>query len=141
MHQRKREQAGVGLIELLIALVIISVGVLAVARLQLQMIQFNQQALGRTQATNLAQDMIDRMVADRTAALNGLYNHSLGDTAPTGTSLPELELQHWLGVVATQLPSGQGGVSVNGNVVEVQIRWDDSRGRDAPLTFTLATRL
>jgi type IV pilus assembly protein PilV len=134
-------QKGVGLIELLIALVIISIGVLAVARMQIQMIQFNQQALSRTQANNLAQDMIDRLVADRGAALAGAYNRPLGGAVPSGTTVPAQELQNWLGLIAATLPSGDGGVSVTGRTVEVRIQWDDSRGEEGALSFALATQL
>lgn len=129
------------MIELLVALVIISIGVLAVARLQIQMIQFNQQALGRTQASFLAQDMLDRLRADRNNAQAGNYNRNLGDDAPSGATLPVRELNQWLTQVGALLPGGDGAVLVNGANVEIRVRWDDSRGRDAPLMFALATQL
>lgn len=132
---------GVGLIELLIALVIISVGVLAVARLQIQMIQFNQQALARTQASSLAQDMIDRLRADRNAATAGVYDRALGAPIPAGTTLADRELRHWLTIVNTLLPQGDASIVVNDPLVEIRIRWDDSRGRESPVTFALASRL
>lgn len=56
---------GVTLIEVLVALVVLSIGVIGLAALQAQALQMNQGAYMRAQATNLAYDIADRMRTNR----------------------------------------------------------------------------
>lgn len=60
LPSRKREN-GVGLIEILIAVVIMSLGFLAAARMQVEGMRFSQSAYYQSQAHFMANDMIDRM--------------------------------------------------------------------------------
>jgi type IV pilus assembly protein PilV len=136
-----RREGGIGMIEVLIAMIVVAVGVLGISRMQITMLRNNQSALLRSQASLLAYDVIDRMRADRQSALAGAYNHPLGDAAPSASTVPSAQLSDWLESIDTTLPSGVGGVALNGNVVEVTIRWNDSRGQDAPLVFTTAVEL
>lgn len=55
---------GFSLIELLVTLVIVSVGVLGVASLQIQSLQQNREAFFRAEATYLANGLIDRIRAN-----------------------------------------------------------------------------
>ena len=55
---------GFTLIELLIAVVVLSLGLLALAGLQINATRSNSEALQRTQATALANDVVDRMRAN-----------------------------------------------------------------------------
>ena len=63
-------QAGLTLIEILVAVVLLAIGLLGLAGLQLRGIQVNQGSQVRSQAAILAEDMIDRMRADPTDAKN-----------------------------------------------------------------------
>ena len=65
----QRRQSGFTLIEILVAVVILSVGLLGVASLQVQ------SAYLRSQATLLAYDMADRMRVNTTRAIAGDYNN------------------------------------------------------------------
>lgn len=57
-------QTGFTLIEILVAMLILTVGILGVAAMQLVSFQTNQSAYSRSQATYLAQDMFDRIRAN-----------------------------------------------------------------------------
>ncbi|MCS6948044.1 MAG: type IV pilus modification protein PilV, partial [Steroidobacteraceae bacterium] len=70
---------GFTLIEALIAVLVLSIGLLGIAGLQLASLQTNSVAYQRSQATMLAYDLLDRMRANRTAALNGAYDRNYGD--------------------------------------------------------------
>ena len=59
--QMSQQQSGFTMIEMLVALVILSVGLLGVAALQTRGQQFNYEAYIHTQATFLAYDLTDRM--------------------------------------------------------------------------------
>jgi len=70
----KRFQRGVGLIEILIAVVIISIGFLAAASMQIQGMRFSQGAYFRSQAYFMASDIIDRMRNNSRGVTEGLYD-------------------------------------------------------------------
>lgn len=137
----RRRNRGVGMIEVLVAMVIVAVALLGISRAQIVMLKRNQSALQRSQATILAYDVVDRMRADRQGALSGDYDRSLGNARPTGTTVSDNATNAWLDSIATTLPQGDGGIARNGDVVVVTIRWDDTRGELAPLTFTTAVEL
>lgn len=59
-----KRQSGFTLIEILIAMLVLSVGVMGVAAMQLVSFQTNQSAYARSQATYLAQDIFDRIRAN-----------------------------------------------------------------------------
>lgn len=129
------------MIELLIAMVVVAVGVLGIGRMQITMVRQNQSALLRSQASILAYDMIDRLRIDRQAALAGSYDRALGDAAPATGTVEGVELNAWLTTLAATLPSGDGAIVSNGSVTEITVRWDDSRGAQAPLVFTTAVAI
>lgn len=63
----KLNQKGVGLIEVLVALVILALGVLGFAALQLRALDAAQEATEQTVAMNTARDLAERMRVNRTA--------------------------------------------------------------------------
>ena len=85
MRNGGREHAhcrGTALLEVLIALVVFSLGMLGLAGLQTLSLQFNTSAYYRTQATTLAYGLADRMRANRQAALDGEYAGDIEDRPP-----------------------------------------------------------
>ncbi|WP_157735921.1 type IV pilus modification protein PilV [Granulosicoccus antarcticus] len=67
-------QRGVGLLEILIAVVIMSVGFLAAARMQVEGMRFSQSAYFQSQAYFMASDMIDRMRSNIPGVEQGFYD-------------------------------------------------------------------
>lgn len=123
----KQKQAGATIIEVLVAVLVTVIGVLGAASLQMNSVKFNHIANTRSYATMLAYDVIDRMRANRTAALNGSYDIALNDDAPTGNSIPETDLREWLNELSGRLPTGDGSVVRNGASITVTVQWDESR--------------
>lgn len=72
--KRKRNQAGIGLIEILITVVLLSIGFLAAARMQVEGMRFSQSAYHQSQAYFLANDMINRMRANSKGVGTGSYD-------------------------------------------------------------------
>jgi type IV pilus assembly protein PilV len=131
MRQRipreEKHPAGFTLIEVLVALVIISIGLLGLAAMQSRGLQDNKSSILRSVAVQSAADILDRMRANRTAALNGSYNIDLNTAPPTvTTTLDKIDLSQWKKGLALSLPSGNGSVNVNGNIVTVEVRWRES---------------
>jgi type IV pilus assembly protein PilV len=138
-----KKQSGVSMIELLVSLLIFSFGMLGLAGLQIRALSVSQSSLYRSQATVLADDLLDRMRADRTNALNGNWNTAIGTAASavTGTQLYKTDMSDWKGTVESLLPSGKASVSVSSGIATVTLQWDDTRGRDGPQSWTTISRL
>ena len=129
-----RRQRGVTLIEILITLLVLAVGLLGLAALQGISLQTGQVALYRTQATNLAYEVIDHARANRSqVAISGsipnetLFDQRVADLLPNGT------------LATTVTDAGGDGI------VNVQITWLDDRQAENPAdqvtTFTVESRI
>ena len=76
---QSRLQHGLTLIETLVALVILSVGLLGIAALHVESVKSARSATLRTKAVTLATDMAEKMRANRTGTLGGDYICGPGD--------------------------------------------------------------
>jgi len=128
-------QRGATLIEALVALLVLSIGLLGVAALQVQALRSNHGAHLRSQATVLAADILDRMRANRTQALGGAYNTAIG-VVPVGATLPDADVIAWKQSLATILPGGDGAVVQAGTVATITVQWTDRLGADTFVTET-----
>lgn len=95
---------GIGLIEVLIALIVLSVGFLAAANIQISSMRSNQQARLEAQALVLIGDMMDRMRSNPQGVADNHYdNKTTGTlTAPaclstscTSTQIAAVDLFEW----------------------------------------------
>jgi type IV pilus assembly protein PilV len=118
-------QSGVSLIEVLVAVVVLSIGLLGLAGLQASGIRVGQSSILRSQAAQLAYDMVERIRVNQAAAAS--YEIALAATAPSGTSTAALDLQDWRRRLQS-LPGGTGSVAVAGTAVTIVVQWDDVRG-------------
>jgi len=152
-------QRGFSLLEVLIALLILGFGLLGFALLQTMNVRFVQSANYRTQATNLAYDLIDLMRVQRSDTLNGgAYTTASFDAGgvaasdgpcawPTGATVTQAQnIARWrCQVVKTLGDKAAANVSVTNGVVTVGITWGDQRwdksAPDTTTTFPLVTRL
>lgn len=144
-------QAGVGMIEVLVAIIVLSIGLLGLAGLQTAGLKNNQSAGFRSTATMMAYGILDSMRANRVAAGEGSYNHVTSeDTASEDETEEETQteagipgdVKPWLEELALRLPDGTGAVNVDAdNKVTITIQWDDSRGALAAQQFVMTTRL
>jgi type IV pilus assembly protein PilV len=141
-----KHQYGVGLIEVLTSLLILSIGILGVITLQSRTLQFSQGALYESRATILAGDIMDRIRANPGQA----SNYAINLTAPTPTAstcygavvdcspaqLANYDRASWRQTVAAVLPQGLGEVlevteAGGAQVYIITIQYSDSRIEDA----------
>lgn len=120
-----RRQAGLSLVEVLVAVVLLSIALLGLAGLQASGMRVGQSSIHRSQAAQLAHDMIERMRAN--VAHAGDYELELGAAVPPCTGAAACDLRDWR-LRLQALPAGTGAVSVSGRQATVLVQWDDSRG-------------
>ena len=75
-HEKRfyaRSMSGLSLIEILVTVVILSVGLLGIAGMQAFGMRFNHDSYARSQATMVANELIERMHANPDAVTNGEY--------------------------------------------------------------------
>lgn len=134
-----RSQSGAGLIEVLIAVLVMGIGMLGIAAMQATALRNSSSALERSQAVIQSYAILDAMRANRVNAVAGAYNQALNCTVPAAApaSLAESDLQFWLQSMKDTLGNnaatcGQIGCngSVNGPICTVIVQWDDSRAKD-----------
>lgn len=133
---------GFSMIEVLVAVIILSIGLLGLAGLQSFGLVHNQSASFRSTASIMAYGILDSMRANRLAADQGSYNHALGNSAPAGSTVPAQDVSVWLNELAARLPAGTGAIAVDtAGRITITIQWDDSRGQLPAQQFVTTTRL
>lgn len=83
-----RSVLGATLLEVMIALVIMSIGLLGLASLELSGMSANSNSEKRTQAAIIANDMVERMRANPTAVSTGAYDAELNNPVIDCTVAP-----------------------------------------------------
>ncbi|MDP6141588.1 MAG: type IV pilus modification protein PilV [Arenicellales bacterium] len=146
-----KNENGFSLLEVLIALVIFSFGLLGIAALMAKGLQYNTSALHRSYAVTQAYDMADRMRANQLGLAAGNYNSitGAGVTDPgciataTGCSpaqMAQYDAWQWntdalSASNAVLLPGGSGTVSTAGGVYTITVIWDDDHDGAADDNF------
>lgn len=129
-HQSQR---GVGLLEVMIAVLVLSIGMLGIAALQAVTLKNTGSSASRTQASIQIYSMLDVIRADRdnlSSYNTNIYTSGSGSGA-AGT------VDGWLDGLTTSIgPDAQGRVVcvASSMTCTVGVRWDDSRAtgeRDA----------
>jgi len=121
-------QRGMTLIEILVAIVVLSIGLLGLAGLQLKGLQVSQGSTYRWQAAVLAEDIADRIRADATNAAG--YVLPTPTAAPTGATLAAVT--EWKTRVA-MLPGGTASITAPAgpafNQMTITVSWVDTRAQ------------
>ena len=139
---------GFTLLEVMIAILVFSFGLLGLGLLESLSVKTTQSSSFRSQATAMANSILDSMRANRTDVLAGNYytdfsSVTCASTDPTGSTTAARDLAVWKNLIACTLPGGLGQVHFpGGNQVEVDIAWTDSRWTTTPsATFSFTSTL
>ena len=140
-----RTQPGFSLLEVLIALVVLSIGLLAHSKIQALAVRASAEANLRTQATFLVNDMMERMRANRPASSHNSYYADTDYTAIDCTTDPpkicsegtagaavdctadeiaDEDAHQWFCDVTATLPGGNVAVAFADPSYSVQVSWD-----------------
>lgn len=150
--EKKNSQQGFSLLEVLIALIILGIGMIGIARMLIIAHKTNSSSYSRQQAVQSAYDILDRIRANRLIAISGNYNvnnlvTSGTPTIPSGpstncetttcssTDLASYDTWYWLAKDVAQLPNGCGSITTatagSNTTVTVTVQWDDSAAQTA----------
>lgn len=126
MRHMRRSSAGFTLIEALVALLVLAIGMLAVAGLQVFSLQSSQSSFQRSVAVVQANDLVERLWADIC---------SLPDSSDAVRDDWRTEYQ------GAQLPGWEGDLSLeeqsDGSLrYEINVRWDGRMGTTDEFTYT-----
>jgi type IV pilus assembly protein PilV len=136
-----RHQQGLTLIEVLVSLLILAVGLLGAAALQLNALKYTDSALMSSQASFIAYDMMDRIRANPDADYTlGALGDVLSGATGSDARLQDLQdfktnIEQFAGTTAA------GRIRVVRRQVTIDIDWDDGRAGGGPRTFTLTSRV
>ena len=155
-----RSHRGASLIEVLVAVLILSLGLLGLAGMQLRALRANISSAQRTQGVIMSQYILDLMRVDRMSALQGNYDTAGGLNTPL-CAVPEAampspaiglsaqtEVRQWLTSLKANL--GRPGDATTcaaiacllQGVCTVNLRWDDSPSGGLPnQTLSITTQL
>jgi type IV pilus assembly protein PilV len=124
IHQR-----GVGLIEVLVTLLILSTSLITLTAMQNRSLQFNQMAYFRSQANIMAYDILDRIRLNR---LNlDAYDVALaafgGGSAPATGNMVATDIYQWRQGIDARIPGGQGGIECDNatRICNITISWSE----------------
>jgi type IV pilus assembly protein PilV len=133
-----RTESGFSLIEALVALIVLSTGMIGIAALYGQGLGAARTALNRTIAVNLAAEMADRIRANRVARAE--YNGAAAatDCGPGGAQCTPAQLaafdkRVWSTLVGQQLPGGVGTVAFMPGTpptYTITVSWEDVTGAE-----------
>lgn len=150
MHVPTRiRHAGFSLVEALVALLVLSIGMLGIAALYVESLRSGRTALLRTQAVTLAADMADRIRANRMGldAYEAVVTSSNTNAAcePGGggcdtQALARHDKAVWLGTLEEALPGATGTVDYDGGTAPptyiITVTWSEP-GQDEDSSYEL----
>lgn len=153
-HIRNRNHNhGFSMIEVLVTLLVLSIGLLGLAAMQANSMQSTHSAYLRSQATYLAYDMLDRMRANM-ANLNGYGGidtnaNTYTDPGCIGTgctpaNMTTYDASVWATNLGSQLPAGRGAIVANAggnNLFTITVTWDDPAAAAGTDTFAMTSQL
>lgn len=148
-----RPQRGFTLVESLVAMVVISVGMLGIAALYVEGLRAGRTSIYRTMAIDLASDMADRIRVNPTAgaayAGGGAQNSCVDDGVVvvvdcTPPQLAAEDIFWWQQSVQTLLPAGAANIAVvpgaGSNAYTITVNWTEP-GVPQPLDYILSVQL
>lgn len=134
----KKTQTGVTLLESIIALLLIGIGLLGVASMQVTGVKATYNSDWRGRAGHLAQDLTDRMRANIDIARQGGY----ADSPATSNTISVADRTTWSALVSNDLPNGLATVNCDGScgfgqLYTITLTWDEDRNGVNEASFVL----
>lgn len=135
----KGVQQGMTLIEVLVALLILTVGLLGAAAVQINALKYTDSSRMTSQASFIAYDMMDRIRANSGAN----YTVAPPTSANPGNARDQDLYDFTTSIVNFGGPTATGSITLNQRVYTITITWSDARAANtanAQRSFVLSSR-
>lgn len=135
-NSRLQKQCGASLIEVMVAVTILSIGLLGLGLLQVKSLQLNTDAYLRSQATLIASEFIEDMRANPTASYvvdNSTKPSAVCTSCTAEEKMRDAAIIRWYAAQENLLPSNASEVTVAGTPprLRVEMKWME---RSVPVT-------
>ena len=141
---------GYTLFEVMIAILIVSLGMIALGGLMINSLRYSKESANRFVATQQLYEITDRMRANNKGVVAGYYDAVEGiptsascDT--TNCSINDLaiyDINQWNTKNSRVLPQGKGTITKNGSTFLVTVVWSENeRGVSAPAEQGITMRI
>lgn len=142
-----RDMQGISLLEVLVSVVVLSIGLLGVAAMQSVALRGGQSSLESSQATIQTTAIIEAMRANRERAAD--YNIGMTCAVPGGGSLAQNDLRDWISSLKSTIGNSPAADTTTCGQIAgcpanctITVRWDDNRaGGGNQRTMTTVTRI
>ncbi len=140
MSARKR-QTGFGLIEVLVSLLIVSIGLLGIASLQIMALKNVGSSMERSQAVIQTYSYLDVLRANRAEAVISDLDVPAMTCDPVNLAASKVEQRKWLTQLHETLgPQSCGQVEcLGGGKCTITVQWDDSHAEGGSVEQQLVT--
>ncbi len=149
-----RQSRGVGLIEVLITMLILSTTLITLAALQTRSLQYNQGSYLGSQANILASDILDRIRANKKSPTHTVQveDYNVAASVFTASSVPTSSLAAadvylWRQNINSLMPGGTGAITCDNTtrICTITINWNEVNNgvttRVNVASFSYTTRL
>lgn len=135
---------GVSLIEVMVSVLILSIGLLGIAAMQATALRNTQSSMERSQAVIHSYAILDSMRANIQQARANQYDIGWTCAAPAATNIVTRDIADWInrmGVNGSNLKDGCGRITCDAtDLCTVEVRWNDTRGTGGLAAQTVVTR-
>lgn len=123
----KKSQAGLTLIEVLVALVIMCVGLLGAAALQINALKYTDSSSMSSQASFIAYDMMDRIRANSANTANYALTALSSKPSQGSSTVAATQDLYDFGTNVTNMGGTDASIVPTGYNVKITIVWSDAR--------------
>jgi len=120
-----KKQGGAGLIETIIALVIMSFGIISIGVMQRSSLSNLRYSETHFQLNYLSNEMFEQLTANKAAAIAGQYNIGFDDADPTGNWIAD-SISAWKNRVRQSLPNGESEITCTTESCDIVLRWSET---------------
>ncbi|MFT4563858.1 MAG: type IV pilus assembly protein PilV [Gammaproteobacteria bacterium] len=136
-----RHESGFTLLEVLVAMLVLAVGLLGVAAMQMRGLQYSHDAYLRSQISILAYDIADRMRLNKANATSYASTYTVPAAAPGGCTISSVtaanDLACWHRQVFDAIPPGStADIILASGEYTVELEWQNRDGTIRTVEYT-----
>lgn len=133
LRKIKNKEKGYTLFEVMVAIVVLSMGMMALGSVMVRSLRYSKESANRFVATQQLYEMADRMRANHKGVSAGNYDNKSGiatvDSCRTRscsyTELAEFDVAEWNSKNSRVLPLGEGEIIKDGDSFVLVVSWQE----------------